>query len=154
LNGEIVIRKFSAPHEAELSANYLREHWIRARVDGDLLPTMDPLYANVFGGVRLHVRRGDAERADELLKELEAAEKQARAERDPTTAADRNADRALVGAVLGAIMLPIVAHTYSLWLAFGVDRNALSARGRRRLALAVAIDCAAFALLALALAYG
>jgi hypothetical protein len=149
---EVVIRKFSAPHEAELSASYLRDHEIRARVDNDVLANMDPFYSDVFGGVRLHVRRIDAERADELLKELEAAEKQARAERDPTTAADRTADRALVGAVLG-MMLPLVVHAYSLWLALRVDWQALSARGRRRLAIAVVIDVAVFAVAALAIAY-
>jgi len=149
---EVVIRKFSAPHEAELSASYLRDHEIRARVDNDVLANMDPFYSDVFGGVRLHVRRIDAERADELLRELEAAEKQARAERDPTTAADRTADRALVGAVLG-MMLPLVVHAYSLWLALRVDWQALSARGRRRLAIAVVIDVAVFAVAALAIAY-
>jgi hypothetical protein len=149
---EVVIRKFSAPHEAELSASYLRDHEIRARVDNDVLANMDPFYSDVFGGVRLHVRRIDAERADELLTALEAAEKQARAERDPTTAADRTADRALVGAVLG-MMLPIVVHAYSLWLALGVDWQALSARGRRRLAIAVVIDVAVFAVALLAIAY-
>ena len=149
---EVVIRKFSAPHEAELSASYLRDHEIRARVDNDVLANMDPFYSDVFGGVRLHVRRIDAERADELLRELEAAEKQARAERDPTTAADRTADRALVGAVLG-LMLPLVVHAYSLWLALRVDWQALSARGRRRLAIAVVIDVAVFAVAALAIAY-
>lgn len=148
-----MIRKFSAPHEAELSANYLREHWIWARVDNDVLVSMNPLYSDAFGGVRLHVRRGDAERADELLNELAAAEKQARAERDPTTVADRNADRALVGAVLGAILLPIVAHAYSLWIALRLDWRVLSARGRRRTAIAVVIDLAAFALAGLAIAY-
>ncbi|HVR20258.1 MAG TPA: hypothetical protein VMS65_11195, partial [Polyangiaceae bacterium] len=140
------------PHEAELSASYLRDHEIRARVDNDVLANMDPFYSDVFGGVRLHVRRIDAERADELLRELEAAEKQARAERDPTTAADRTADRALVGAVLG-LMLPILVHAYSLWLALRVDWKALSARGRRRLTIAVVIDVLVFALAALAIAY-
>jgi hypothetical protein len=152
MDGEVVIRKFSAPHEAELSASYLRDHEIRARVDNDVLANMDPFYSDVFGGVRLHVRRIDAERADELLKQLEAAEKQARAERDPTTAADRTADRALVGAVLG-MMLPVVVHAYSLWLALRVDWQALSARGRRRLTIAVVIDVAVFAVAALAIAY-
>jgi hypothetical protein len=149
---EVVIRKFSAPHEAELSASYLRDHEIRARVDNDVLANMDPFYSDVFGGVRLHVRRIDAERADELLKELEAAEKQARAERDPTTAADRAADRALVGAVLG-LMLPVIVHAYSLWLAVRVDWQALSLRGRRRLTIAVVIDVVVFAVAGLAIAY-
>jgi hypothetical protein len=153
MDGEVVVRKYVAPHEAELGANYLREHEIRARVDNDILVNMDPFYSDAFGGVRLHVRERDAERADELLRELEAAEKQARAERDPTTAADRTADRALVGAVLGSVMLPILAHTWSLWLALRVDWNALSTRGRRRMTLAVVLDLAMFAIAALAISY-
>jgi hypothetical protein len=152
VDGEVVIRKFSAPHEAELCASYLREHWIHARVDNDVLVNLDPFYSDAFGGVRLHVRKAQAERADELLKELEAAEKAARAERDPTTVADRAADRALAGAVLG-VLLPIVTHLLSAWIAWGVDWNALSPRGRRRLTIAVAIDLVAFALAGLAIAY-
>ncbi|HEX6763989.1 MAG TPA: hypothetical protein VF103_00900 [Polyangiaceae bacterium] len=152
MDGEVVVRKYSAPHEAELSANYLREHEIRARVDNDVLPQMDPFYSDVFGGVRLHVRQRDAERADELLRELEALEKAARAERDPTTVADRTADRALVGAVLG-ILLPIVTHALSLWLALRVDWHALSRRGRRRMTIAVVIDLVAFGIAGLAVAY-
>ena len=153
MDGEVVVRKYVAPHEAELGANYLREHEILARVDNDILANMDPLYSDVFGGVRLHVPASDAERADQLLKALEAAEKAARAERDPTTAADRTADRALVGAVLGSMMLPVVAHAYSLWLALRVDWHALSRRGRRRMTVAVVLDLAMFGLAGLAIAY-
>jgi hypothetical protein len=152
MDGEVVVRKYVAPHEAELSANYLREHEIRARVDNDVLANMDPFYSDVFGGVRLHVRRGDAERAEALLQELEAAEKQARAERDPTTVADRTADRALAGAVLG-VLLPVVLHAFSLWLALRVDWHVLSAKGRRRMKFAIALDFAAFAIVGLAIAY-
>jgi len=153
MDGEVVVRKYNLPHEAELSANYLREHWIHARVDNDVLVNLDPFYSDAFGGVRLHVRAPQAERADALLKELEAAEKAARNERDPTTAADRAADRALAGAVLG-ILLPIVTHVFSAWVAWGIDWSALSARGRRRLTIALAIDLVAIALAALAIAYG
>ena len=101
----------------------------------------------------MHVRERDAERADELLRGLEAAEKAARAERDPTTAADRTADRALVGAVFGSFMLPVLAHAYSLWLALRVDWNALSTRGKRRMTIAVVLDVLVFALAGLAIAY-
>lgn len=152
MDGEVVIRKFSAPHEAELSASYLREHEIRARVDNDVLAHMDPFYSDVFGGVRLHVPERDAERANELLTGLEAAAKAARAERDPTTVADRTADRALIGAVFG-MMLPFVAHAFSLWLALTVDWQALSPRGRRRMTIAVALDFGMLALVGLAFAY-
>jgi hypothetical protein len=153
MDGEVVVRKYVASHEAELGANYLREHEIRARVDNDILANMDPFYADAFGGVRLHVRERDAERADELLRGLEAAEKAARAERDPTTAADRTADRALVGAVMGSFMLPVLAHAYSLWLALRVDWAALSTRGRRRMTIAVVLDLAAFVIAGLVIAY-
>jgi hypothetical protein len=152
MDGEVVIRKFTAPHEAELSANYLREHEIRARVDNDVLANMDPFYSDVFGGVRLHVPERDAARANELLTGLETAEKAARAERDPSTAADRTADRALVGAVFG-MMLPFVAHAFSLWLALTVDWQALSRRGRRRMTIAVALDLGMLAIVGLAIAY-
>src|SRR5687767_4566504 len=32
MDGEVVVRKYVASHEAELGVNYLREHEIRARV--------------------------------------------------------------------------------------------------------------------------
>ena len=153
MDGEVVIRKFSAPHEAELSANYLREHEIRARVDSNVLVNLDPFYSDAFGGIRLHVPERDAERADELLLSLEAATKAARDERDPVTLADRTAERALNGAVLG-IVLPVLANLLSLWLALRVDWHALSEKGRRHVMIAVAIDLAMFAIVALVLAYG
>ncbi len=151
MDGEVVIRKFSAPHEAELSANYLREHEIRARVDNDVLVNLDPFYSDVFGGVRLHVPERDAARADELLLGLEAATKAAREERDPTTLADRMAERALVGAVLG-ILLPVVTNLFSLWLALRVDWNLLSEKGRRRVTIAVVVDLVVFVIAGLVIA--
>jgi hypothetical protein len=153
MDGEVVIRKFSFPHEAELSANYLREHEIRARVDSNVLVNLDPFYSDAFGGIRLHVPERDAGRADELLLELEAATKAARAERDPMTLADRTAERALNGAVLG-IVLPVLANFLSLWLVLRVDWNALSEKGRRRVMIAIAIDLAALAIVGLVIAYG
>ena len=153
MDGEVVIRKFSAPHEAELSANYLREHEIRARVDSNVLVNLDPFYSDAFGGIRLHVPERDAERADELLLGLEAATKAARAERDPTTLADRTAECALNGAVLG-IVLPVLANLLSLWLALRVDWSALSDKGRRHATIAIAIDLAMFGVVALVIAYG
>ena len=152
MDGETVIRKFTAAHEAELSANYLRDHEIRARVDNDVLVNLDPFYSDVFGGVRLHVPARDVERAEELLLGLEAATKAAREERDPTTAADRVAERALAGAVLG-IVLPVIPNTFSLWLALRADWHALSPRGKRRLQIAVALDVAMFAIAGLVIAY-
>jgi hypothetical protein len=153
MDGEVVIRKFTAPHEAELSANYLREHEIRARVDNDVLVNLDPFYSDVFGGVRLHVPERDAERADELLLGLEAATKAARAERDPTTQADRMAERALVGAVLG-IVVPVLTNLFSLWLLLRVDWNLLSPKGRLRAKVAIAINLVMFAFFGLVIAYG
>jgi len=152
MDGEVVLRKYVAAHEAELSANYLREHEIRARVDNDVLVNLDPFYSDVFGGGRLHVRKGDAERADGLLLELEAATKAARAERDPTTVADRTAERALVGSMLG-ILLPVITNLFSLWLALSVDWDALSPKGRRQMVVSVVINVAMLAIAGLVVAY-
>ena len=153
MDGEVVIRKFTAAHEAELSANYLREHEIRARVDNDVLVNLDPFYSDVFGGVRLHVPERDAERADELLLGLEAETKAARAERDPTTQADRMAERALVGAVLG-IIVPVLTNLFSLWLILRVDWHLLSPKGRLRAKVALALDLLMFVIVGLVIAYG
>jgi hypothetical protein len=122
-------------------------------VESNVLVNLDPFYSDAFGGIRLHVPERDAERADELLLGLEAATKAAREERDPTTLADRTAERALNGAVLG-IVLPVLANLFSLWLALRVDWQALSEKGRRRVAIAIAIDLAVFAIAGLVIAYG
>jgi hypothetical protein len=51
------------------------------------------------------------------------------------------------------MMLPFVAHAFSLWLASTVDWQALSRRGRRRMVIAIALDAGMLAIVGLALVY-
>jgi hypothetical protein len=136
---EVVVRKFDAPHEAELAAGYLREHGMPARVENDVLIGMNPLWGMALGGIRLFVRQIDAERADELLQEL-AQPVPAQALADTTRDADAVARRALAAAVFGFFLLPVVAQLYSLVLALPLRSTSLSARGRRHRLIAIAAD--------------
>lgn len=149
MDGEVVVRKYDTPHEAELNANYLRHHDISARVDNDVVIGMNPFLSPALGGIRLHVPDRDAERARELLAELEAGERQAREKRDPTTLADRAASRAFTVAILGTFLVPVLSNLYSFWLAIGVPWSDLSERGKREVVFSVCIDLSVFAMVAM-----
>lgn len=174
VDAEVVIRKFDAPHEAELAACYLREHGIRARVDNDVLAGMNPLLSVALGGIRLHVPTEKARRAEALLNELANApveyddedadimpepglvaspRSMAGPYRSPlqhrrsSREADATARRSLAAAVLGIFLLPVLAQAYSLWIALRVPSADLSARGKRDRVAALVIDIAFFSML-------
>ncbi len=170
MDGEIVVRKYDSALEAELAANYLREHGFSARVDNDVLVGMNPLWGMALGGVRLYVREHQAEAAAKLLVELatsrpavEDDDEDLEASPDPyrTRAGeekrredalvkedDRAANRALTAAFVGIFLLPVVAHLYSLKIAIPLATRKLSPRAQRELALAVTIDVLVLGLLA------
>lgn len=138
MDGEIVVRRYDAPHEAELAASYLREHGLSARVDNDLLVGMNPLWGTALGGVHLLVPEEDATLATELLDRLDVAPSEDRRARSPTP--DDAARRALIAATLGSIALPGLANLYSLAVALPLAQEALSPRGRRHRWIALGID--------------
>jgi hypothetical protein len=110
---------------------------------------MNPLWAMALGGIRVFVRKIDAERAQELLSEL--AQPVERAKDDPSEAvrrSDGSARRALAAAVFGIFLLPVVAHLYSLAILIGIQGAELSARGRRHRSAAIAVDLLALAVFA------
>jgi hypothetical protein len=150
MDGEVVVGRFDAPHEAELARNFLREHGVPARVDNDVMVGMNPLWGSALGGVRLYVAESRAESAAKLLADLQktepASEKGDEAAVDDCREADATARRALVAAVIGTFILPIVAHVYSLVLALPLANHRLSPRGRRYQAFAVVVDTAVLGL--------
>ena len=136
---EVVVRKFDAPHEAELAAVYLREHGMPARVENDVLIGMNPLWGMALGGIRVFVRQIDAERADELLLEL-AQPPHSPGATQSVRGFDGAARRALAAAVFGFFLVPVVAQLYSLAIALPLRSAELSPRGRRHRNAAVAVD--------------
>jgi hypothetical protein len=141
MDGEVVVSRFQAPYEAELAANYLREHGLVVRVDNDVLQGMNPLWGMALGGVRVYVTEADSERAKKLLKDLEHEPFEQEAEPVKTTRPfDDAARRALAAAVIGTFLLPVVAQVYSLVIAVRLESSALSPQGRRHRALALIVD--------------
>ncbi len=159
MDGEVVVARFDAPHEAELAAIYLREHGVSARVDNDVLVGMNPLWGTALGGVRLYVAESKAQSAFDLLEGLKRStpapdddddddDDPEAAVSDRTREIDKVANRALLAALLGVFMLPIIANIYSLVLALPLSNALLSPRGRRDQAIAVTIDVAVIGLVA------
>ena len=140
MDGEVVVSQYQAPYEAELAANYLREHGLVVRVDNDVLQGMNPLWGMALGGVRVYVVEGHAERAKELLKELAHEPFEQTEPTDSTREADDAARRSLAAAVIGTFLLPVAAQLYSLVLALRLSPSQLSPRGRRHRVLAVFVD--------------
>jgi len=66
----VTIAKFSQLIEAQLSRATLVGHGIEAFIADEQFATMNPLYLNALGGVRLQVREPDAVRAVEVLAAL------------------------------------------------------------------------------------
>jgi hypothetical protein len=152
MNAEVVVRKFDAPHEAELAACYLREHGVRARIENDVLANMNPLWGMALGGVRLIVRERDVEEAVQLLDVLAKPLPASEVVTDPARASDNAARRAMAAAVIGTFILPVVSHLYSLSIALPLSAARLSPKGRRNRTVAIVVDALALALCALLLA--
>jgi hypothetical protein len=144
MDGEVVVSRLQTPYEAELAANYLREHGLAVRIDNDVLQGMNPLWGMALGGVRVYVPASDEERAKALLDELERPSPELVEPRDDPSERTREFDaaarRALASAVIGSFLLPIVAQIYSLGIALRLRPAQLGPRGRRHWALALAVD--------------
>jgi len=143
MDGEVVVSRLQTPYEAELAANYLREHGLAVRIDNDVLQGMNPLWGMALGGVRVYVPEADSERAKALLEELERPSPEKAEPRDDpaerTREFDAAARRALAAAVIGSFLLPVVAQVYSLVIALRLRPAQLGPRGRRHWALALAV---------------
>jgi len=143
MDGEVVVSRLQTPYEAELAANYLREHGLAVRIDNDVLQGMNPLWGMALGGVRVYVPIADEARAKALLEELERPSPDTEPRDDPsqrTRENDAAARRALAAAVIGSFLLPVVAQIYSLVIALRLRPAQLGPRGRRHWGLALAVD--------------
>lgn len=141
MDDEEMIRRFDAPHEAELAAAYLREQGFSARIDNDVLTAMNPLWSTALGGIRLYVPKRDASSA---LAALEEMEKVVISEQEETAsgarADDDTARRAASAAMVGLFFCPGVFHVWALMLVSRLDVANLSAKGRRHRQVAQALS--------------
>lgn len=144
MDSEVVVSRLQTPYEAELAANYLREHGLAVRIDNDVLQGMNPLWGMALGGVRVYVAAADSERAKVLLEELERPSPENAERRDDPSERTREFDaaarRALAAAVIGFFLLPVAAQIYSLAIALRLRPAQLGPRGRRHRALALTVD--------------
>jgi hypothetical protein len=150
MDSEVVVRRFDAVHEAEMMAGYLRANGVPARLDDAVVVGMNPLLSLALGGIKLYVPRESAEEAARLLHEIDTAEVEpgegpipyrSRAPTgNPMPTADRVAGRALLWALAGATVVPIVGALYSLYLTGSLRGAELSERGRGERRFAMIID--------------
>lgn len=147
MDREVALGEYETPYEAELTAAYLREHGIAARVQDNALAGMNPLWSMVVGGTRIFVPVPDERKAQELVGELVALGRLDQKEQREHRSADHEqrendaaARRALAAAVVGLFLLPVAAHLYSLWVAGHLDAAILSRRGRRHRLFALLLD--------------
>lgn len=130
------VATFTTPLEAELARTLLGQHDIESRLEGDLLAGAAS-HLSAMAGVRLLVAEPDAERAAALI---EKHERELAAERRTTDTADARVRRAFSLALVGTVLLPVVAHAISLVNILRQPWGSLSKRGRRHYVLGLAID--------------
>jgi hypothetical protein len=156
MDDEVVLRRYSLPHEAHLARLYLEQHAIQSRIDDAMVVGLDPSMGLAMGGIKLRVRQPDAARADELLRELEQSDSPADVREDElssdggdgvadassarASAADQLAKRACHAAWFSWFLCPGVGHLYSVWLIARITPHHLSAAGRRQYREALILD--------------
>jgi hypothetical protein len=64
----VTVAAFSLPIEAQLARLRLESHGVECRIDDENIISINWLYSDAIGGVKLKVRESDAERAREVLE--------------------------------------------------------------------------------------
>jgi hypothetical protein len=145
IDEEHVVAAFDTVMEAELARGRLEIEGIAARiVDGNVVGIAQHLSMAV-GGAKVVVHERDLAAARAVLFSPSAlVDDDAPAAPEPDALAPLDADalalRALRASVVGLVILPPFLHLYSLWLLRRVRVAELSAVGRRRRAITLAID--------------
>jgi hypothetical protein len=134
---DTLIASYSTNLDAELIRTLLTSHDIDARLEGDILIGAALPLQSAFGGVRLFVSAEDAVRAQQLI---EQHEKGLAAERRHTDTADQKVARAYRLALVGLMLLPLVAQLISFVNLLRVPWSALSSKGRRHYVVGLTFD--------------
>lgn len=132
-----VVASFTTPLDAELARTLLDQSDIASRLEGDMLAGAALPLQTAFGGVRVLVAADDAERAAQLIAEHEKA---LATERRRTDTADERVARAYRLAIIGWMLLPVVAQLISFVNLLRAPWSALSAKGRRHYVVGITFD--------------
>jgi hypothetical protein len=155
------VAAFTRLSEAELVRGLLSSEGLGAVLADANIVAVDPWVSNAVGGVKVLVPEAERDRAVEILAARGGSPPPDATPQEPwpafdeesETAGDAVARRAWWSALVGLALLPPILHLYSLALVVSGWRAARgSARARRRLRAALALDFAVLALAALLLA--
>jgi hypothetical protein len=146
----VTVATFGDVVEANIARSRLEASGIEAVLADDRLVGVMPLLTGAIGGIRLRVRESDAEKAISALdtgeSEDEAPEVQGAAlppedPAEPLSIREKKADRALKGAVLGLLFLPLQLYVLSLLVdIFYLSSERLRPDKRRRARIAALIN--------------
>jgi hypothetical protein len=134
---DTLIASFTSTLDAELARTLLGSHQIEARLEGDILVGAALPLSSALGGVRLLVSEESAASAKQLL---EAHDKALAADRRRTDTADQKVARAYRLALVGLMLLPVLAQLISLVNLVRVPWSALSRKGRRHYVVGLTFD--------------
>jgi len=132
-----LVASFTSTLDAELARTLLDQHEIASRLEGDVLVGAALPLQTAFGGVRVMVAADDAEQASQLITEHEKA---LAADRRRTDTADERVARAYRLALVGLMLLPVIAHLISFVNLLRTPWAALSAKGRRHFVIGLTFD--------------
>jgi hypothetical protein len=132
-----LVASFTTPLDAELARTLLDQNEIASRLEGDMLAGAALPLQTAFGGVRVMVAADDAERAAQLIREHEKA---LAGERRRTDTADERVARAYRLALIGWMLLPVIAQLISFVNLLRAPWSALSAKGRRHYVVGITLD--------------
>lgn len=113
MQGLVVVRSFSRPHEAHLACSALQAAGIDARLADEYVVTADWLYSNAVGGVKVLVPAGEVEAARTVLDIPAISEPAESADRSAAAACPRCGSHDLAPATRGR------RSSFLVWLLLG-----------------------------------
>lgn len=122
-----MVATFALPTEAGMAREILERNGIQALLRDDGLVGVNPWLSNVLGGVKVVVPAEDAERAREILSDVDrgggSPAEDADAAPEERSEADVLAARALNAAGIGLGVLPPLLHVWSAWLLLQISKS-------------------------------
>lgn len=133
----VQVASFTTPLDAELARTLLAQHDIESRLEGDMVAGAALHLQYAMGGVKVLVADVDAERASKLIDEHERGLAKQRVKTDT---ADARVARAYRLALVGLMLLPLVAQVISLVNIVRTPWRGLSSKGRRHYVIGLGFD--------------
>jgi hypothetical protein len=133
----VQVASFTTPLDAELARTLLEQHDIESRLEGDMVAGAALHLQYAMGGIKVLVADVDAERASKLIEEHE---RELAKQRVKTDTADARVARAYRLALVGLMLLPLVAQIISLVNIVRTPWRGLSSKGRRHYVIGLGFD--------------